>query len=69
MQIVEIDPTKKYAIIFERKLSHEEIERMRANFKDFMERPDHHFLILEGARLVKVDEVQAISDGEEGGGE
>lgn len=65
MNIFEIDPSKKYAIVFDRKLRPDEADRLRANFKDFMENPDSRFLIIEGAKLVKVDEVHipAIDEG------
>lgn len=62
MQIFEIDPAKKYALIFERKLSHAEAERMREQFGQFTKNPEAHFLVIEGARLVKVDEVHAGGD-------
>ena len=63
MQIFEINPTKKYALIFELNLSPAEVERMRELFSQFMKNHEAHFLVIEGVRLVKVDDVFPGGDG------
>lgn len=66
MEIIEIDPKNKYVIVFNRELRLDEIERVHAAFKDFVETPSRHFLIIDYARLVKIDEVNipAVDTGE-----
>ena len=54
-KVHEIDITKKYILLFDRKLSEVEVEKMRVNVEHWMNSDAPFLLIDERAKLVKVE--------------